>query len=153
MGGRDEQQGHTQRGITLHACTACMQQLWQIQVVNGSGPQPELKELTPAVWPRWHTRQVMPSIEMASCKHKKDKMKYINYMHAQIYFTRLMLVHISQAYAITVQPALSFVWVCFCLFIILKSEACQGRVVECWVIDVPSPSNTHSLSDRKCNSA
>lgn len=56
-------------------------------------------------------------------------MKWTNYVHAQLYFTRLM--HISQAHTVAVQPVLSFIWVCFCLFFILKSVTCQGRVVEC----------------------
>ena len=64
-------------------------------------------------------------------QHKEDEMKWTNYMQAQMYFTRLMLVHISQANTVTPRPVLSFVWVCFCLFIISKSDACQGRVVEC----------------------
>lgn len=41
-------------------------------------------------------------------------MKWTNYMHAQMYFTRLMLVHISQALTVSVHPVLSF---CLGLFL------------------------------------
>jgi len=58
-------------------------------------------------------------------------MKWTNCMQAQMYFMSLMLMHTSKARTVTMQPALCFVLVCFCLFIISKSEACQGRVVEC----------------------
>lgn len=57
-------------------------------------------------------------------------MKWANYMHAQMYFTTLMCVHISQVRTVPEESVLSFVWFCFCLFIISKSEAYQGRVVE-----------------------
>lgn len=43
-------------------------------------------------------------------------MKWTNYMHAQMYFTTLMLVHINQAHIVTVESVLSF---CLGLFLLV----------------------------------